>query len=157
MQFQNRKDSNVAGRGGRMDDFAPDPSDFSSSRGNNGPSPNDAYAKGGYEQDSRDGSWKDGNTDYDERQQGRGQGQGRGGQDSGFGPSSSSSQQSPSYSQDTRFGNQYGGEGQGPPGRGEGPVASVVRGGQGTGSGSRAAAGGFSYGRENRAPVRGTM
>merc|ERR1740130_1455806 len=99
-----------------------DPSDFSSSRGgNNGLSPTDAYARGGYEQDSRDGSWKDGNNDYDERQQGRGQGQrqGRGGQDGGFGPSSSSSsQQSPSYSQDTRFGNQYGGEerGRGPPG-----------------------------------------
>ena len=64
MQFQNRRDSNIAGRAGRtMDDsfsqFAPDNnSRFESRR------PNDNYARGGYRQDSRTGHWTDPNSNY---------------------------------------------------------------------------------------------
>ena len=65
MQFQNRQDSNTAGRSGRMMDddsfrsFAPDSgSRFESRR------PNDNYAKGGYRQDSRTGHWTDPNSNY---------------------------------------------------------------------------------------------
>eukprot|EP00532_Pseudo-nitzschia_australis_P002557 CAMPEP_0168194624 /NCGR_PEP_ID=MMETSP0139_2-20121125/19338_1 /TAXON_ID=44445 /ORGANISM="Pseudo-nitzschia australis, Strain 10249 10 AB" /LENGTH=918 /DNA_ID=CAMNT_0008118257 /DNA_START=255 /DNA_END=3011 /DNA_ORIENTATION=+ len=55
LQFQNRKDSNTAGRSGSlMDDY--------NSGGNNSfesRAPNDNYARGGYRQDPRDGHWKD--------------------------------------------------------------------------------------------------
>ena len=64
MQFQNRRDSNIAGRSGRMMDdsfnqFAPDSNSRFESR-----SPNDAYARGGYRQDSRTGHWTDPNSNY---------------------------------------------------------------------------------------------
>mmetsp|Transcript_8894 Transcript_8894/g.21729 ORF Transcript_8894/g.21729 Transcript_8894/m.21729 type:complete len:870 (-) Transcript_8894:387-2996(-) len=63
LQFQNRRDSNNAGRSGRMMDdpytqFAPDNNSRFESR-----LPNDNYARGGYRRDSRDGYWKDPN-DY---------------------------------------------------------------------------------------------
>jgi hypothetical protein len=62
MQFQNRRDSNIAGRAGRMMDdnysqFAPDNNSRFESR-----SPNDAYARGGFRQDPKDGYWKDPNN-----------------------------------------------------------------------------------------------
>jgi len=63
MQFQNRRDSNTAGRSGRMMDdesftsFAPDSnSRFESRR------PNDNYSRGGYRQDARTGHWTDPNS-----------------------------------------------------------------------------------------------
>ncbi len=64
MQFQNRRDSNTAGRSGRMTDdsfsqFAPDSTSRFQSR-----SPNDGYARGGYRQDSRTGHWTDPNSNY---------------------------------------------------------------------------------------------
>mmetsp|Transcript_15003 Transcript_15003/g.41758 ORF Transcript_15003/g.41758 Transcript_15003/m.41758 type:complete len:450 (-) Transcript_15003:13-1362(-) len=64
LQFQNRRDSNNAGRSGRMMDdpytqFAPDNNSRFESR-----LPNDNYVRGGYRRDSRDGYWKDPN-DYD--------------------------------------------------------------------------------------------
>ena len=61
MQFQNRQDSNTAGRSGRMNggQFAPDSnSRFESRR------PNDNYSRGGYRQDSRTGHWTDPNSNY---------------------------------------------------------------------------------------------
>lgn len=66
MQFQNRRDSNTAGRSGRMMDdsnsgnqYAPDSNTRFESR-----SPNDNYARGGYSQDSRSGHWTDPNSNY---------------------------------------------------------------------------------------------
>jgi hypothetical protein len=64
MQFQNRRDSNTAGRSGRMMDdsfgqYSPDSNSRFESR-----SPNDNYAKGGYSQDSRTGHWTDPNSNY---------------------------------------------------------------------------------------------
>jgi len=92
MQDQNRKDSNVAGRGGRMDDFAPDSTNtnFPPNRNNNNPS-NDLYSKGGYQQqqDSPRGGWKDnGRNKLGEQPPGQ-----------GFVPPS----YTPSYSRDNRF------------------------------------------------------
>eukprot|EP00531_Pseudo-nitzschia_arenysensis_P006446 CAMPEP_0116118492 /NCGR_PEP_ID=MMETSP0329-20121206/2131_1 /TAXON_ID=697910 /ORGANISM="Pseudo-nitzschia arenysensis, Strain B593" /LENGTH=799 /DNA_ID=CAMNT_0003612119 /DNA_START=246 /DNA_END=2645 /DNA_ORIENTATION=- len=64
MQFQNRRDSNTAGRSGRMMDdtyspFAPDSTTRFESR-----RPNDAYARGGYRQDPKTGHWTDPNSNY---------------------------------------------------------------------------------------------
>jgi len=58
MQFQNRQDSNVAGRSGRMMDDSFGNSRFESRR------PNDNYARGGYSQDRRTGHWTDPNSNY---------------------------------------------------------------------------------------------
>jgi hypothetical protein len=58
MQFQNRQDSNIAGRSGRMMDDSFGNSRFESRR------PNDNYAKGGYRQDRRTGHWTDPNSNY---------------------------------------------------------------------------------------------
>eukprot|EP00536_Pseudo-nitzschia_multiseries_P012454 jgi/Psemu1/32147/gm1.32147_g len=65
LQFQNRRDSNTAGRSGRMmdDPFAQFAPDNNSRFGDSSKPPNDNYARGGYRQDSRDGYWKDPN-DY---------------------------------------------------------------------------------------------
>lgn len=67
MQFQNRRDSNTAGRSGRMmeesssfsSNFAPDSNSRFESR-----SPNDNYSRGGYRQDERTGHWTDPNSNY---------------------------------------------------------------------------------------------
>jgi hypothetical protein len=86
MQFQNRQDSNIAGRSGRMIDdsynqFAPDSNSRFQSR-----SPNDNYARGGYRQDSRTGHWTDPNSNYNINDSGQHSSSSRSSSSSGFRP-----------------------------------------------------------------------